>query len=153
MFPMPRKKAVGSSAREGRGTVEYLNFDLEVIPEAGRDYRLIARSPAGEASGRLRFPYDDLALENHLLKMQNALLRSGGPPRRALTEEERAVQTFGATLFQALITGEVGKRYAVSRERAEQEEKGLRLRLHFQEARLAALPWEYLFDPEEDDYV
>ena len=133
--------------------MDYLDFDLEITHEAGRDYLVKAHSPAGEAEGRLRFPYDDLALENHLLKLQNALLRSGGPVRRALSAEETAVQTFGRALFDALMDGDVGRRYAVCRARADQEDKGLRLRLHIDAPDLAALPWEYLFDYGQSEYL
>lgn len=133
--------------------LEYLDFDLEITHEAGRDYLIKTHSPAGEAEGRLRFPYDDVALENHLLKLQNALLRSGGPTRRSLSAEEQAVQIFGRALFDALMDGDVGRRYAVCRARADQEDKGLRLRLHIQSPDLAALPWEYLFDYGQSEFL
>ena len=133
--------------------MEYLDFDVELIHEAGRDYRVTVRSPAGEASAPMRFPYDEVALELALVKLQNALLRSGGPARRALTDEEQAVHAFGHTLFEALMTGEVRSRYAVSRAKADQEEKGLRVRLHIEAPDLAALPWEYLYDQGEGEYL
>jgi hypothetical protein len=51
------------------------------------------------------------------------------------------------------MTGEVRSRYAVSRERANQEEKGLRVRLHITSPELAALPWEYLYDQHDGEYL
>jgi len=52
----------------------------------------------------MRFPFDELALEGRLDKLQIALLRSGGQRRRALSPEEQAVQDFGQALFDALLT-------------------------------------------------
>lgn len=56
--------------------MEYLDFDVELTHEAGRDYRVMVRSPVGEASAQMRFPYDEVALELALVKLQNVLLRS-----------------------------------------------------------------------------
>lgn len=73
--------------------------------------------------------------------------------RRSLSPEEQAVQTFGRTLFDALMEGDVGRHYAVCRARADQKDKGLRLRLHIHAPDLAALPWEYLFDQGTSEYL
>ena len=132
----------------------YLDFELEIGPGEGRDYPVaVVDSPAGEAQGTMRFPYDELMLENRLLNLQNALLRSGGKRRQALSTEEQAVRDFGRDLFEALISGEVRNRYDVSLERAWQAGKGLRLELRIQSPELAALPWEYLYDPRQAEYV
>jgi hypothetical protein len=80
--------------------MDYLDFDLEIGAGTGRDYPVSVRSPAGEADETMRFPYDEVALELALEKLQNALLRSGGPTRRALTPEERAISDFGRTLVE-----------------------------------------------------
>lgn len=63
----------------------------------------------------MQFPFDDLALENQLLTLQNVMLRSGGKPRHIMLLEEQSVQDFGLTLFNTLFTGAIGKCYAVSR--------------------------------------
>ena len=137
-----------------RTHLTYLDFELEIGPGEGRDYPVaVVDSPAGEAQGTMRFPYDELMLENRLLNLQNALLRSGGKRRLALSTEEQAVRDFGRDLFEALISGEVRNRYDVSLERAWQAGKGLRLELRIQSPELAALPWEYLYDPRQAEYV
>ncbi|HEY7347373.1 MAG TPA: tetratricopeptide repeat protein [Ktedonobacterales bacterium] len=133
--------------------MEYLDFDVELTALTGRDYRAAVRSPAGKANAIMRFPFDETLLENHLLKLQNALLRSGEERRRALTPEEQAVRGFGRQLFEALIAGDVRACYDQSRVRANQEGKGLRLRLDAQVPELAALPWELLYDPTESEYI
>jgi len=73
--------------------MEYLDFELEVVLDQGRDYHVaVIRSPAGEARAMMHFPYDDLALQLRLKDLQIALLRSGGNRRKALMREEQTVQ-------------------------------------------------------------
>ncbi len=134
--------------------MEYLDFELEIGPGLGREYPVaVIRSPAGEARETMTFPYDELALQYRLKDLQIALLRSGGKRRRALSPEEQNVQDFGKDLFKALVGGEVLSRYEVSRREAQQQRKGLRLKLRFQAPELAALPWEFLYDHRRGEYL
>jgi len=132
----------------------YLDFVIEIGKGEGREYPLsVVFSPAGEARAVMRFPFDQLALENHLLRLEKALLKSGGKRRQVLSPDQEAVRAFGTALFEALFSGEARNRYDVSLERARQAESGLRIKLRIQDARLAALPWEFLFDPRQGDYL
>jgi len=131
----------------------YLDFDLAIEMGAGRKYPVRLDSPAGEARGTFRLPFDSLQLENALLKLQNALLASGGRRRKVLSSEQQAVQDFGGALFEALICGEVRSRFDVSCLKAESEGKGLRLKLRIGPPELIALPWEYLYDRRTDAYL
>ncbi len=135
--------------------MQYLDVDLEIGQGAGREYPIVVRSPAGEARVTMRFPYDDLALESRLKDLKIALLKSATPTvRRALSEEEQAVQDFGRRLFEALLSDDARSLYDVSRARAAQEGRpGVRLRLRIQAPELAALPWEYLYDPRQSEYL
>ena len=134
--------------------MEYLDFELEIGPGLGREYPVaVIRSPAGEARETMTFPYDELALQYRLKDLQIALLRSGGKRRRALSPEEQNVQDFGKDLFKALVGGEILSRYEVSREKARQQRKGLRIKLRIQAAELAALPWEFLYDHRRGEYL
>ena len=134
--------------------MEYLDFVLEVGTGSGREYPLhVVSSPAGEARETMHFPLDQLALENRLQKLQIALLRSGGKQRKALSEEELAVRDFGQQLFDALINGEVRSRYDVSCQEAKQQKKGLRLKLRIQAPELATLPWEFVYNSGQAEYV
>lgn len=132
----------------------YLDFEVEISAGIGRDYPVaVVRSPAGEAQETMRFPFDELALTSRLKDLQIALLRSGGARRQALSAEEEHVQAFGSDLFNVLLTGEVRSRYDVSGREARQQGKGLRLKLRIQPPELAALPWEFLYDPRQAEYV
>ena len=136
------------------GWLSYLDFELEIGLGRARQYPVsVVRSPAGEARETMRFPFDELALENRLKDLQIALLRSGGKRRQVLSPEEQAVQGFGRDLFNALFTGEVRSRYDVSQARAWREGTGLRLKLRIQSPELVALPWEFLYDPRQAEYI
>lgn len=131
---------------------EYLDFELEIGLGQGREYPVaVLRSPGGEARAVMRFPFDTLQLENRLKDLQIALLRSGGARRVALNREQREVQEFGQALFDALVAGDVRSLYDVSHTKA--GSKGLRIKLRIADPGLAALPWEFLYDPRRSDFV
>ncbi|UCC89430.1 MAG: SUMF1/EgtB/PvdO family nonheme iron enzyme [Anaerolineales bacterium] len=131
----------------------YLDFELEIGPSHGRDYPVtVTQAPRGEARGTMRFPYEASALEKRLVVVQNALLGSGGGPQLAFPEE-LVVRDFGRDLFEALFNAEIRRCYEQSLQQARQENKGLSLKLRFQPSELAALPWEYLYDQRQGEYV
>ena len=137
--------------------MEYLDFDLEV--GTGRDnlYPVaVVRSPAGEATGALRFPYSAAELESRLKDLQIALLNSDvtrGSHRRLLSLTERPVQEFGRALFLALLPDDLRGCYEAALAAASSGGQGLRVKLRLQAPELAALPWEYLFDPHQEEYL
>lgn len=134
--------------------MKYEDFDVDIGIGEGSEYPLsVLRSPAGEASSKLLFPFDELALQNRLLNLQNSLLRSGGKHRQILSSEQKVVQEFGQALFDSIMTGEIRSRYDVSQHQALQVGKGLRLRLRIQSPKLAALPWEFLYDARQGEYL
>jgi hypothetical protein len=141
---------------ESKGTshLDYLDFDLETGPLQGRNtYPVAVRFPVGEARGTMSLPFGELELRDQLKDLQVALLRSGGRHRRLSSAEDQAVQQFGRALFDAPLSGELRSCYDVSQREAARLGKGLRLKLHIQPAELAALPWEFLYDPREEEYV
>jgi hypothetical protein len=132
----------------------YLDYELEIGPGEGRMFPVtVIRSPAGEAQETMNFPFDHLALENRLKDLQIALLRSGSKHRRVNLPEQQTVQDFGKDLFKALICGETRSRYDVSLNKALQQGKGLRLKIRVQSPELTALPWEYIFDERQGEYL
>ena len=133
----------------------YLDFEIDVSPDnASGGYTIaVVKSPAGEVRASAFLPFGELQLKNRLLELQNALLRSGGPRRRGLTEHEKTVQNFGRELFDFLLAGEVRSLYRSSREKASAASRGLRLKLRISDPALAALPWEFLFDSTHNEYI
>jgi hypothetical protein len=135
--------------------MNYLDFEIEISKRSEQGYPVaVIRSPAGEASGMMHLSSDDLVLENRLLKFHNALLGSCGSSRRDLSNGEQTVQDFGKDLFNALIFGEIRSRFDMSLNEARLQDKGLRVKLRFQEApEIAALPWEFLYDQRLGGYL
>jgi hypothetical protein len=56
------------------------------------------------------------------------------------SRDERTVQEFGQTLFEALLVGDVRTRYEISLNLARQQNKGLRLKLRIRPPELTGLP-------------
>ncbi len=136
------------------GSLTYLDFEVDIGFGSGREYPVaVIRSPAGEARETMRWPFDKPTLENYLATLQNALLRSGGAYRRALSPEEQSVQDFGREMFEALLAGEIRSRYDVSLREARQQSRGLRLKLRIHPPELATLPWEFMYDQRQAEYV
>ena len=136
--------------------MEYLDFELHIAPGSGREYAvLVVKSPAGEASGTLKFPFDTLTLENHLKGVEIAVLKSGSIRRDIVmaTPEVESVVDFGKQLFEALFVDQVHTTFRRSQDRARLERKGLRVRLRIDAPDLSALPWEFMYDASTGDYV
>src|SRR5918994_4377963 len=131
---------------------DYLDFDIEIREGELRGYAVAVHSPAGEAQEEMSFPFYERQLRDKLKDLEIALLRSGGT-RRALSTEERTVQEFGRSLFEAVLVGKVGTCYYRSMDQAQQQGKGLRLKLHVKPPNLTVLPWEFLYDPDRDEYL
>ncbi len=101
----------------------------------------------------MRFPFYQVVLDNRLKDLQIALLGSGGRRRHLRSTEEQGVQEFGRDLFNAMTPGEVRNLYDVSLREARQQNKGLRLKLRILSPELSALPWEFLYDEREGEYL
>jgi len=129
------------------------DFEVEISGEAG-NYRVAARSAAGDTTAvPVRFPFDDLALGRQLQALELALLRSSATMRRLTPVDEQPVQEFGRRLFDFLFPAEVRANLIASRQQAAAQGTPLRVRLRVGPAELAALPWEFLYDPGRDDYM
>ncbi len=141
-----RKTSRSNSAKQ---YPTYLDFEVTVNSIKGAYYAR-AYSVVGEASEVL--PISDNALER-LQKLHKTLLFPGGKHRMTRSLLNKKVKIFGLRLFDILFVGEIRNCYYQSRVRARSETKGVRLRLNFQAPELAVLPWEFIFDPNENDHV
>jgi hypothetical protein len=154
----------------------FLDFDLLVSRRAlsRRAYRArLWRSPAGEAKGTLSWSPPRAEFETLLEKLN--LPAAGGlriRPRGAwgttgaicdLVAEFDKAHAFnrldvavelGAMLFAFLFQGKLRDSLRESLESSRRKNAGLALRLHLSAApELAALPWEYLYDPENRRFL
>ncbi|HEX2909376.1 MAG TPA: CHAT domain-containing protein [Chloroflexia bacterium] len=136
---------------------QYDNFELSIDPDPtnGWDFPVHVDSPAGETHAVMHFPFSELELDNQIIKLENAMLRSnpGRKARLASPPDEEVALKFGEKLFEALMTGSVRALFETSLARAQEKDKGLRLKLRVNTSRLAALPWEFLYRPSRHDYL
>lgn len=148
------------------GIIEYFEFDLMVSSAAtGGLFAQVVSSPVGEASTGFTLPFEPDDLHNMVDEILG--IRGGrsattpgtapspapspavrrarvvGRPQRSRREIARIL---GSRLYEAVFAGEVGTAFRRSLDAAEQEGKGLRIRLRLADVpALAELPWECLY--------
>ncbi|MBL9135840.1 MAG: CHAT domain-containing protein [Verrucomicrobiales bacterium] len=129
---------------------DYLDFDLRVEP-ADDGYRaVIVNAPGGHGTHAFQIPFTSDKLQVYLLQIGQR--RSG--VRRAESPGSQAAREFGGKLFDAVFGGDVGERWHESLAEAHRQNRGLRLRLRLTDApELAGLPWEYLYDPRDREFL
>jgi dipeptidyl aminopeptidase/acylaminoacyl peptidase len=132
--------------------VDSLDFRVEVGGGAEQGYEVILRGPdGGEVSGPVQLP--QLELESLAALVPEAVIASSARVRRAVTAEEKPVRELGVMLFSAVLGGRGQGMFTACRHQAEREGRALRVVLQVRPPELARLPWEFMFDPDEDDYV
>ncbi|MBK6441079.1 MAG: CHAT domain-containing protein [Actinomycetales bacterium] len=122
---------------------DYLDFDLELTDagDGGYTARVLA-SPKGEASADFRMPFVGPDLENVILKLGRTRsgVRALGSPQQDLA------RSFGTQLYDTVFAGEVGTCFRRSLDEADEQGKGLRIKLRLTDVpSLADIPWEYLY--------
>ncbi|MEM7531480.1 MAG: CHAT domain-containing protein [Chloroflexota bacterium] len=125
---------------------ESIYEDFELLIGSGNDtigeYTItVVESPAGEATEIMTLDPTNYEVEDML-----AALAERDTDATFLTE-------FGTFLFEELFVGDIGKLYYASLNIVRAQEKRLRIRLNIKAPELAALPWEYLYDPEEELFL
>lgn len=142
-----------SSAKNPAPHPGFLDFHLEVGRGWDRRYPVRITSPAGDTQVEMQFPFTPDELEIQLLQIETVLLRSGQKRRVLPSSQQKAVQKFGETLFDAALPDDAKGLYHQSRREAELSGKGLRLKLRVDAPELAALPWEFLYDARHAQFV
>jgi DNA-binding beta-propeller fold protein YncE len=131
-----------------------LDFRVEISGSAARGYEVALRAPdGGEMSAAMRLPLPADELEALAARIPDAVIASSATVRRSPTDEERPVQQLGGLLFDAVLAGPGRGMLAASRHQADREGRQLRIVLQVRPPELARLPWEFLFDSRDDDYV
>lgn len=122
-----------------------LKLRIDSGPEGS--YRVFASTDSASASGEFALPFEELELENFILRVS----RSRGRRRidaSALGDAKR----FGGPLFKALFREQVNGLYHDALTDARNRGHGLRITLCLSGApALMDVPWEYLFD--EPDFL
>ena len=134
--------------------MEALDFQVEIGRGAGQSYEVTWRAPDGsETSGLTRVAVSPDELRALAARVPEAVLASSAQVRRSVAPEERPIQELGRLLFDALLPGTGRALLAAARHRAGHEERRLRVILRVRPPELARLPWEFLFDEGQNDYV
>ena len=129
------------------------DFRVEIGAGGPKSYEIVLRAPdGGEASVTMRLPLTEKKLAELTARVPDAVLLSSagypGPPGA-----DQPVRQLGTLLFDALF-GETGRGIlTASRNQAAAEGQLLRLVLQIRPAELARLPWEFMFDSHEEQYV
>mgnify|MGYP000237188554 CR=1 FL=1 len=120
----------------------YVDFAVHIYPSPtrGDPFPLTVDSWAGSASGQLILDVRSLALKALLARLHENRV------------EPDDLRTLGAMLWQALFTSpDVERRYVACQAEAGPR-KGVRIKLDIESPDLMALPWEYLYDPETQNF-
>jgi hypothetical protein len=122
--------------------LRYLNFDLQ-FERLEEGYRVTASGPDGQCADTFRLSITPTELENLVLRVG----RTRRVMRRHDHPEIEAAKQFGRRLYENVFADQIGTTFRKSLELAEQQNAGLRLRMHLTRTpELAAYPWEYLYD-------
>ena len=127
----------------------YETLDL-LIEKNNADYSArIVNSPVGQA--RVNFALPFTADE---LKIFFARVAGRAPTSGSTLSPKQLVEQMGTRLFNAVFHDEVLSAYRRSRDAAEHNDKGLRVRLRLNDVpELADLPWEFLYDATRQAYL
>lgn len=128
----------------------YFNFDVLIEQAADRYRARVIDSPVGTATIEFDLPLSDLQLENYILRMGRT--RQG---KRLPFESSEliAVKQCGESLFDAVFAGDIYTCFAMSREWAREQGRGLRIRLHIDVPEFHDYPWELLYNSKTKQFL
>ena len=110
--------------------------------EEGASYRVLASTRSAEASASFQLPFNQLEIENFILKVSR--------PRGRRRIDKSAIddaRRFGGDLFRALFHSQIYGLYHDALAESRSENRGVRITLCLSGApELIDVPWEYLFD-------
>lgn len=149
--------------RGNKSDMIYYNLDIIIglatstssgNSESNHQYPVAAFfSEGGEAHTTMYFPFDRQALSERLKQVEEGLYNTSAD-MQVFLERRQAIQEFGKDLFEMLFSGEVQTLYERNKQHLNKEKgERLRIRLRIQPAELAALPWEFLYDPKSREYL
>ncbi|MFD4873952.1 CHAT domain-containing protein [Streptomyces sp. NPDC058420] len=142
--------------------METLDFHVEIgagsaddrDPGRPRSYEVTLRGSAGDEASEVKpFPLTPGELRALDTTVPHAVLSSAARLRRAPTDDELPVRELGRRLHEFLLGGKGRPLLAAARHRAARDDRPLRIVLRVRPAELARLPWEFLYDPDEDSYL
>jgi len=129
-----------------------IELEIRAGSSPGQFITSVLNAPSGGGtSAAMQLDVDGLLRERDTF--ENMVLASAVSKRRILSGHEQQLRRVGLQLFESLFSGPVLGTYRASLVLAQQRSEPLRVVLRLTAPRLAALPWEALFDPETDTYI
>ncbi len=127
---------------------QYDDFDLQLRPAPDGTYEAaVLRSPAGETRQPFALSQSPADLAAQLPDVERAIAQGGD------TGVAVAIR-YGAMLFASLFTGKLLQLYDQSVSHVQSRGRDLRIRLRvLDDALLAALPWELLYDTRAQRFI
>jgi hypothetical protein len=134
--------------------VTNIPFRLDIV-ETGDQWVVTCTSSHGKAVDRIPAPFSPDELDRALANIEMALIRSySSVTTRRAVPIDQCVREFGATLSEAVITGDVRRLFDRCREDARERRAPLRILLDTDGPRVSVIPWEFIIDPNaRDDYL
>jgi hypothetical protein len=132
----------------------YLNFTLTIAAKkTDNSFPVsVTESPAGTLKQEVSIPlpFDELELER-IEKIFARLLQAD--KKANLNPEIFTVQRFGKKLFLAVFTWEIRHLFDESLRIAKKTSRRLQLKLVVKAVEFRTIPWEFLYDPRESDFL
>ena len=136
--------------------MDYLNFDV-AVERAVAGYRVRVNSPMGQERGDLASLLDSQILEQFLKdvgRSNRGSTRDLSPEEPVQADWESMTTRFGTQLFKTLFSQKIKAFLQRNLDKADVEDKGLRLRLLLTDVpELAMFPWEFLYDPDKKRFL
>ena len=143
--------------------MEYKDFEVTILPQQEDRFPVRIKSPAGDDHDAFSLPFSEAELAQLIPDLSWSMargttraLRGDAPPPERLTPPE----VVGGRLFEALFSGRVRSLFERSQGMLyEQPDVGLRIKLCIDPdeapelARVAGLPWEYLYRQDTRDFL
>lgn len=131
-------------------SVAYVNLDLWVSRD-GDAYIAKLESPYAQGIHRFQWAVSDEEIELFILRIGKY---RGRTVRRIEQPEVKAIKEFGGMLFELVFGGAVRDTLRISQATADNEGKGIRLRLRLNECpELADVAWEFLYDKSKNRFL
>ena len=120
----------------------YLDLHLHILPrpDLGQPFPLTVDSWAGIGTGQVELDVQDPKLWAQIRRLEHNEVNPDD------------LRDLGTTLWRALFSApDIERRYSACHAEAINR-KGIRIKLEIEPPTLAALPWEYLYDPESQTF-
>jgi hypothetical protein len=134
--------------------MDYLDLEVDVSQGPGGGSEVHARSSSGEAAATFVAPWEGRALVEAQRTIHVAIERSGPSSQDGPAQTGDDVARLGRELFGVLLPdGPVRAVFIAARSDAEDRGLTLRIRLRADAPDVAALPWEFLSDPDRPGFL